>query len=302
MKRLERKHALAAVLLLLALELIYGRAGNLGYAGIDDVDYVIHTQPVRAGLTADGVRWAFTAFRAGNFLPALLVLCAISVAAFGWRKRFPWLLFGWLWFLLTLLPVIGLIQVGIQSHADRYMYLPSPGPFLALGAIVTRLRGEALMAALLALAPALACYSYIAWVQIGTWSGPYTHATRALGVVGDTFPLHTMLIGFYLGQGRVREAEEHTMQAFRLSSGSALAYSNLGTVRLRKEDYSLAERMFRTALRKSPVSASTLNNLGIALERQGRLAEARRFFASALEDDPNLHEARENLKRVEGGF
>jgi Flp pilus assembly protein TadD len=50
------------------------------------------------------------------------------------------------------------------------------------------------------------------------------------------------------------------------------------------------------------VSASTLNNLGIALERQGRLAEARRFFASALEDDPNLHEARENLKRVEGGF
>ena len=235
-----------------------------------------------------------------SFLPSLLVLGAISVAAVGWRTRYPWLLFGWLWFLLTLLPVIGLIQVGEQSHADRYMYLPSIGLFLALGAAVARLSGAASKKALLALAPALVFYSFIAWVQLGYWSGSYMLFTRALDVVGESFQAHVMLAGFHLREGRLQEAEAHALKGLSLNPDSAVAYAILGVVLATKKDYSGAERLFREALSKSPGNARMLNNLGIILEEQGRLEEARQLFAAALKSDPNLYKVRENLKRVGG--
>lgn len=233
-----------------------------------------------------------------SFLPSLLLLGAISVAAVGWRTSRPWLLFGWLWFVLTLLPVIGLIQVGEQSHADRYMYLPSIGLFLALGAALARLSGGASRKALLTLAPALVFYSFIAWVQLGNWSGSYMLFTRALDVVGESFQAHAMLANFYLREGRLREAEAHALKGLSLKPGSADAYANLGVVLATKKDYPRAEQLFRAALSKSPGNARMLNNLGIVLEEQGSLKEARQLFAAALKADPNLYKVRENLKRV----
>ena len=235
-----------------------------------------------------------------SFLPSLLVLGAISVAVAGWRKRYPWLLFGWLWFLLTLLPVIGLIQVGYQSHADRYMYLPSIGLFLALGAAIARLSGAASKKALLALVPALVFYSFIAWVQLGYWSGSYMLFTRVLDVVGESYPANVMLASFHLREGRVQEAEAHALKALSLSSGSVEALSVLGAVLMAKKDYSGAEQLVRVALSKSPGDARLLNNLGAVLEQQGRLEEARQLFAAALKSDPNMYLARENLKRLGG--
>jgi protein O-mannosyl-transferase len=235
-----------------------------------------------------------------SFLPSLLVLVAISIVVFGWRKRYPWLLFGWLWFLLTLLPVIGLIQVGDQSHADRYMYLPSIGLFLALGAALAQLSGAASKKALLVLAPALVFYSFTAWIQLGYWSGPYMLYTRVLDVVGESFPAHVNLAGFHLREGRVQEAEAHALKALSLNIDSPLAYAMLGDVLATKKSYSDAEELFRMALSKSPRNARLLNNLGIVLEEQGRLEEARQLFAAALKSDPNLYKVRENLKRVGG--
>jgi tetratricopeptide (TPR) repeat protein len=235
-----------------------------------------------------------------SFLPSLLVLGAISVAAVGWRTRYPWLLFGWLWFVLTLLPVIGLLQVGEQSHADRYMYLPSIGLFLALGAAVARLSGAASRKALLALAPALAFYSFIAWVQLGNWSGTYMLFTRATDVVGESVQAEVMLAGFNLRVGRLQEAEAHALKGLSLNSDSAAAYAMLGVVLATKKDYPGAERLFREALSKAPGNARMLNNLGILLAEEGRLDEARQLFAAALKSDPNLYKVRENLKRVGG--
>ena len=237
-----------------------------------------------------------------ELVPSLLVLGVVSAAAVRWRKRAPWLLFGWLWFVLTLLPVIGLIQSGAQSHADRFMYLPLLGPCLVLGAPITRLGAAARARAMLALAPALAAYSFAAWVQVGYWSSTETLAKHALEVVGDNVPLHSMLVGFYLDEGRLDDAEAHAMKVMKLASGSPLleelAYSGLGLVMLHKGQYSLAERMFRSALEKGPRSARTLNNLGIALEKQGRREEAAKYFAEAWEEQPNLRQAHENLNRV----
>ena len=234
------------------------------------------------------------------FLPSLFVLVAISVAVVRSRKRFPWLLFGWLWFLLTLLPVIGLIQVGFQSHADRYMYLPSIGLFLALGAAVARLSAQASKKALLALAPALVFFSFLSWVQLGYWSGTYMLFTRVLDVVGETFVPHVMLTGFHLREGRLKEAEAHALKGLALNS-DAVAYAALGVVLVAKKD-PRAEEMLRMALSKDPDNAVMLNNLGNYVADQGRLAEAKQLFEAALKADPNLYKIKENLKRVESGM
>jgi tetratricopeptide (TPR) repeat protein len=235
-----------------------------------------------------------------SFLPSLLALAAISAAAIAWRRKYPWLLFGWLWFLLTLLPVIGLIQVGIQSHADRYMYLPSIGLFLALGAALAGLSSAASRKALLALVPALLFYSFIAWVQLGYWSGTYMLFTHVLDVVGENVQAHGMLAGYHLREGRVREAEVHALQALSLSDGAATAYAILGSVRAARKDYAGAEQAYRIALSKTPDNAPMLNNLGILFAEQGRMAEARQFFAAAMKADPNLYKVKDNLKNAGG--
>ena len=235
-----------------------------------------------------------------SLLPSLLVLVAISVVAIAWRRKYPWVLFGWLWYVLLLLPVIGLIQVGSQSHADRYMYLPSIGLFLALGAAVAHLDGAAAKKALLVLAPALVFYSFMAWVQLGNWSGPYMLCTRALYVLGENFSAHITLAGFHLREGRAHEAEVHAVKALSLNANSHLPYSMLGDVLAMKRNYADAERLFRVALSKSPEDARLLDSLGLVLELQGRQEEARQLFRAALKANPNLYKVRENLQRMGG--
>jgi len=232
-----------------------------------------------------------------SFLPALLVLAAISAAAVVFRTRYPWLLFGWLWYLLMLLPVIGLIQVGPQSHADRYMYLPSIGLFLALGAALARLSVPASRKALLALAPALVFYSFIAWLQLGYWSGPYMLLTRSLEVAGETFQVHVMLAGFHLREGRLQEAQAQALKAISIGPDLPLGYAILGGVLAARKDYSGAEKLFRVALSKSPGDPRMLHNLGNLLEEQGRTEEARPYLEAASKADPSLYGTMAKLKR-----
>jgi Flp pilus assembly protein TadD len=146
----------------------------------------------------------------------------------------------------------------------------------------------------------LVFYSFIAWVQLGYWSGTYMLFTRVLDVVGESFQAHAKLAGFHLREGRVKEAEAHALKGLSLNSGSAEAYAVLGAVLAAKKDYSGAERSFRVVLSQYPGDARMLNNLGYIREEQGRLEEARQFFEAALKSDPQLYKVRENLKRVGG--
>jgi len=235
-----------------------------------------------------------------SILPSLLLLALISAVAIGCRKKCPWLLFGWLWFLLTLLPVIGLIQVGLQSHADRYMYLPSIGLFLALGAAVARLSRAASRKALLAFVPVLLFYSFLAWIQVGYWSGSYMMLTRSLDVVGETFQARVMLASFYLRDGRVNKAEAEAYRGVSLNPDSAEAYAVLGLVLLAKKDYAGAERACRVAVSLSPGNAAMLYNLAIVVAKQGRVKESRQLYQRALKADPSLYTGWGNAKRVGG--
>jgi len=236
----------------------------------------------------------------GSFLPSMAVLLATSVAAFVLRERRPWLLFGWLWFLLTLLPVIGLIQVGSQSHADRYMYLPSVGPLLALGASLSKFHGKSLQRLCAFLFPLFAFYAFLGWVQIGYWANPYMLFTRALDMAGEHYQSHAGLSAYYLDLGLMEEAESHAKAAIALHPDNPMGYANMGNVFFKKRDFPEAERFFRKALNIFPDYAVVWNNLGLTLEKQGRQEEAKKCFAAALKIEPGLAGVKENLSRLGG--
>ncbi len=235
-----------------------------------------------------------------QFLPALVLLAVITIyAVIAWR-RLPWLITCWLWFLLTLVPVIGLLQVGSQSHADRYMYLPSIGLYLLLAGIFMGIPGDRQRKALLAILPAMLFYAVLAWVQVGYWSGPYMLFTRVNDVVGGHYAAHVNLSAHFLGKGLWREAEEHAAKAVELSPRAALAYASLAAIQMARKDLAEAEKNLRIALMLAPGNAQFLNNLGVSLEQQGRLEEARTAYRAALAADPRLYKVRDNLRRVGG--
>lgn len=188
-----------------------------------------------------------------EFLPATLTLLAMTGALIHFSRRSPPLLIGWLWFLITLLPVIGLIQVGSQSHADRYMYLPSAGLLLALGAL---LRSESVQAQArllcLTLIPVLCCYSFLAWVQVGYWRNPPMLFGRVLDVSGHNYPAHVNLAAYYLGQRNFSSAKHHSTLAMQLSPDSPAPHRILGQMYLARKDPETAAREFRKALSLDP--------------------------------------------------
>jgi len=234
----------------------------------------------------------------GTFLPSAILFGAITIAALRTRRSSPWLLFGWLWFVLTLLPAIGLLKVGTEAHADRYTYLPSLGLLIALGPYVARAAEANLFRAAAALAVAVTFYGFLAWIQVGYWANSYMLFTRAIEVAGERYEAHDALSAYFLSKGAPDSAEEHALLALKINARDTKAHANLGGVRLARGDAAGAEQAYRQALALAPHDATAQNNLGIALELQGRFDEAEMSFSQALLDDPTQPKVRENLARV----
>jgi len=234
----------------------------------------------------------------GIFLPSAALLGAVTFAVFRARRHSPWLLFGWLWFLLTLLPVIGLVKVGTEAHADRYMYLPSLGLLVALGPYIARAAEANLSRAAAAVAIAVAFYGFLAWIQIGYWANSYLLFTHAIEVGGERYEARVDLSTYFLEKGALDRAEEQAQLALEINPRGPMAYANLGGIRMARGDAAGAERAYRQAIQYDPHYVTALNNLGMVLEREGRLDEARMSFAQAQIEDPNQPKVRANLARV----
>jgi tetratricopeptide (TPR) repeat protein len=218
-------------------------------------------------------------------LPATLVLLGLSaIACVHWRRR-PWLAAGLAWFFVTLLPVIGLVQVGMQAHADRYMYLPSVGLLLALcswlhglGSLRDRWRPVAV--------PVLVFYAALAWIQTGYWNGPVMFFSRILDVAPHAWQAHVGLANTYLRAGDLRGAEAHVAEAQRLAPAAPAVIGIAGNVWMERGDPARAALAFRAVLEQEPASALAMHNLALALAAQGRRDEAATYFDRAREIQP----------------
>jgi len=237
---------------------------------------------------------------AWKIIGAAGVLVLFSVVAVRLRRARPYLLFSWLWYLVTLVPVIGLLQVGEQGMADRYTYIPLVGIFVALswgaGDVVLSLaaRGDRRGRTRIALAAAIGVVLILIGVtrfQVRFWKDGETLFTRALAVTERNDVAHAHL-GMLRGrQGRLEEADAHFREALRIRPSSALAHLDLGTnlIRQEKTDEALVE--FRVALRLDPGFTAARIGLGTVLSNSGRLDEAVSQFSEALRADPANAEA-----------
>ncbi|MGH8092581.1 MAG: tetratricopeptide repeat protein [Chthoniobacterales bacterium] len=192
----------------------------------------------------------------GKALLAFLLLLAITVLFFAWRKRYPYLFVGWLWFLGMLVPMIGIVQVGLQSRADRYTYLPQIGLCIA-----------------------------------ATWGaaelfGKWRHG-RAVSAVTALLLVTTLGARTYDETSYWRNSETLWNHAIENTSGNPVAQTSLGTVLLKKGDMGQAARHYQEALKLEPDSVLIHSDLGKAFEREGRIDEAMAEFQKALQLKPD---------------
>jgi tetratricopeptide (TPR) repeat protein len=210
------------------------------------------------------VFYPFPSWSSLEILASAALLTAISAGVLRGRRRFPYLMFGWLWYLLTLLPVIGLIKLGDAGMADRYSYITLIGPFIAL-AWGARDLAERLSLPRFTL-PAVAgvvlgACMIVTYVQLGHWRDSFTLFTHALKVTEKNFLAHSSLANAFVDAGRIEEGLSHFDRAIEIAPRLMVAHYNRG----------------------------------IAMNKLGRTEEAMMSFRRALEVDPGYPDANVEL-------
>jgi Flp pilus assembly protein TadD len=266
---------------------------------------------------------------------SLLVLTGMTFAVIRNARNRPYLATGWFWYLGTLVPVIGIVQVGVQSTADRYTYLPLIGLFIAITWGITDFaeRWPAAKRALpFAAGLVIAASAITAQAQVRHWENSTTLWTHTLNVTKDNYFADASLGYVLWTQGKLDEAIEHYKAALQIRSDFAEAHNNLGVALARQgklqeaiTEFSEAVRInpawtdaqrnldatrareqhsagadeqlarFYDAVRANPNDVSAHNNLGAALAEQNRVDDAIREFSEALRILPNNPDLHYNL-------
>lgn len=229
---------------------------------------------------------------------AAIVLVIITVFALKIWRRAPYLAVGWFWYLGTLVPVIGLVQIGSHAMADRYTYIPLIGLFIMivwgmtdmlapwrLGRALVAIGGLAIVLALIP--PARA--------QVACWEDAERLFRRTVAVTERNYLAHNNLGAALARKGCVDEALRHYRKAIAIQPRYPEALFNAGSALAVQGHYAEAETYYRTALEIHPALAEAHNNLAIALAMQGKMHDAISHFRTALRLRPDYAEAKKNL-------
>ncbi len=211
-----------------------------------------------------------------------LALLSLSALLLYGARRYPFLAVGWLWYLGTLVPVIGLVQVGGQSMADRYTYIPYIGLFIILAwgvsaATVGWRRRETILS--LVAAAGLAAALVSSWGQAGYWRNSATLFTHSIQVTGDNYlAYHHLGMAFY-SEGRLPQAIAMYQKTLAIAPGYPPSYNNLGIAYAREKRWDEAVAMFKKAIHLTPGNVSFHRNLALAYQQQGKKSAAEAVLA-----------------------
>jgi tetratricopeptide (TPR) repeat protein len=223
-------------------------------------------------------------------LMAVLLLAGLSAGAWAHRKRHPFLLMGWLWYAGTLVPVIGLVQVGGQAMADRYAYLPSVGILIIVvwgaSAVARGGRGPA-MALSMAVSAALVLSLGLTARQLGYWRNSETLFRQALAVTKDNYVAHDDLGAALFNQGQTNAAISQYLEALRIKPDDPLAHCNLGISLTQQGRVAEGILHIQEALRLQPKDPVAHQSLGNGLLAQGQTNAAISQYQESLRLDPD---------------
>jgi tetratricopeptide (TPR) repeat protein len=231
------------------------------------------------------------------FLAAAFLLIA-TLLIIRWQAKMPYLAVGWLWYLGTLVPVIGIIQVGMQSMADRYTYIPVIGLFVAMAwAIPDIARNWRYRQYILAggAGIVLLALMYLTWMQVKYWQNSITLFEHAIQVTNNNYLAHNNLGVALSDSGRKEEAMAHYREAIRTNSSYENAHFNLGNHLSAQGRTDEAILSYQEALRLRPNYAKAHNNLAALLISKKRFKEAIGHYQEALKTDPTNSGTHYNL-------
>jgi len=236
-----------------------------------------------------------------EIISSLLLLICITAVAITLRKKRPYLITGWLWYLGMLVPVIGLVQVGWQGRADRYTYLPQIGLYIAITWAVADLtslwrRQRTLLSAAAILV--IGALSLCAWVQTSYWRDSEALFRRALAVTVNNDVAKNNLGIVFLRQGKVDEAISLLQTAVDLRPDNSPAHENLAKALLQKGQVADALIHYRKLLELQPDNIEVHNIVGTVLIQQGRVGEGVEEWQKVLAVQPDNGNAMSNLAWV----
>jgi len=225
---------------------------------------------------------------------AIVLLGLVSAGAIALRHKWPYLVTGWFWYLVMLLPVIGIIQVGSQAHADRYTYLPQIGIYLLLAWAITdalasrfatgRIPRGGLQRRILAVAASVAviAFAWCAHVQTSYWRNGESLWGHALAVTSGNFMAHDGLGECLANRGRLDEAIDQFQKALNIAPGYPEIKTNLILALTKKGRTDEAIPYLQTLLKEDPNNAQAHYNLGNALQKKGDSQGAITAYEKAL--------------------
>ena len=271
-----------------------------------------------------------------NMLSFLFVLSVTAVCVKLWKRR-PLLIAAWSYFLITLLPVIGIIQSGLQARADRYMYLPMIGPLMIIAAVgaVAWKKGGLIRYLFLSVfiffsvaisvstvkqisvwRDSVTLWEYViskkpeatlahidlglAYNKLGRTEDAIKEFLDALKINFDNATVHNHLGLAYKKLGRTEDAIKEFIIAIQLNNQYAKPHNNLGTIYFEHGRTGDAMKEFLTATKIDPGMSEAHRNLGVLFIKAGRLQEAVREFQIASDLDPGNTSLRENLEMLKG--
>jgi len=211
-------------------------------------------------------------------LAAAVVLLTVTTLLLARARRSPYLAVGWLWYLGTMVPVIGLVQVGGQAMADRYTYIPFIGLFIIVAWGIFEVTASwRFRKAILALGTAgvLAACFWATWVQIGYWRNSETLFVHAIRVTGPNYMAYNHLGMHYANEGKYDQAVIMYKNALMVAPAYPPAYNNLGIIYANEGKFDQAIALFKKAIQLTPGNPSYHRNLALAYDKQGKHAEAR---------------------------
>jgi Tfp pilus assembly protein PilF len=279
---------------------------------------VVHLDFIPLSLRVGSAVGAYLAYIGQMFLPArlavfyplphsvsmltlavgLLALAALTVVTILMMRTRPYLTVGWLWYVGTLVPVIGLVQVGVQSRADRYTYIPFIGLFVAIAwgmpELVDRLSLPKSILPAAAVASVLAC-GVIAHAQLRHWTNSTTLWTHTLDVTNENYFAHASLGYVLWTEGKLDEAIVHYKEALRIRPVFAEAHNNFGVALARQGHLDEAVGEFLEAVRIEPGFKDAQNNLNATQAKLKERKDAITPYAEAVRLNPDSVEAHNNL-------